>query len=215
VEHGARLASDGSRSLPEYLREDGFPIKGTYTDADPLTTVRGGTIVLDHGKVIVIYPQYSMQRSLIDDAGNLVDLGIDENMSRGPTFEVSMQPSRSMLLIRRVSGRGYVPVVRYRSCRYTSESLLPILDTPMNCNGWADLFIAPTGRAILFIAREKTEAEWCEMMNRLRQLLSGELAKERGHLLGLTKDRARLNLYLARKQWILEDYFSIRELQLL
>jgi hypothetical protein len=214
VEEDARISRHRSQSLPEFLREDGFPLKESYADGDPLTTVRGGTIVIDHGKAIVIYPRYFMQRRLIDDAGNLVDLGIDENFRRGPTFEVAMQPSLSRLLMQRVSSKGYIPVVRYRSFLYTSEFMLPILDTPMSCSGWADLFVDPTGRAKLFIAREKTEAEWYEMMNKLRQLLSGELAKKDYHLLGLTKDRAHLDLYLAKKQRILEEYFIVQDWKL-
>lgn len=210
VEENARVFPRRSCSLPEFLREDGFPLKESYVDGDPLTTVRGGTIVIDHGKAIVIYPRYFMQRRLIDDAGNLVDLGIDENLRRGPTFEAVMQPSLSRLLIERVSSKGYIPVVRYRSCPYASEYMLPILDTPMSCNGWADLFVDPTGRAQLFIAKENTEAQWYEMMNRLWRLLSGELAKKDHHLLGLTKDRVHLGLYLAEKQRILEEYFVVQ-----
>jgi hypothetical protein len=80
----------------------------------------------------------------------------------------------------------------------------------MSCNGWADLFIDPAGKAKLYIAREKTEAEWYTMMNRLRQLLSNELAKKDNHLLGLTQDSAHLDLYLAQKQSILEEYFVVQ-----
>ena len=85
----------------------------------------------------------------------------------------------------------------------------------MSCSGWADLFIDPAGRAKLFIAKEKTVAEWYEMMNKLRQLLSYELAKKDYHLLSLTKDRAHLDLYLAQKQSILEDYFTVQDWKLM
>jgi len=37
------------------------------------------------------------------------------------------------------------------------------------------------------------------------------LAKKDCHLLGLTKDQAHLNEYLAKKQRILRDYFVIRD----
>ena len=92
--------------------------------------------------------------------------------------------------------------------------MLPILDTPMSCSGWADLFVDTTGRATLFIAKEKTEAEWYDMMNKLRQLFSDELAKKDYHLLGLTKDRSHLDLYLAKKLSILEEYFTIQDWKL-
>ncbi len=215
VEENARASQRPSQSLPEFLREDGFPLKESYRDGDPLTTVRGGTIVIDHGEAIVIYPCYFIQRRLIDDTGDLIDLGIDENLHRGPTFMVAMQPSLSQVLVQRVSSKRYIPVVRYRSFPYTSGYMLPILDTPMSCSGWADLFIDPAGRAKLFIAKEKTVAEWYEMMNKLRQLLSYELAKKDYHLLSLTKDRAHLDLYLAQKQSILEDYFTVQDWKLM
>jgi hypothetical protein len=49
------------------------------------------------------------------------------------------------------------------------------------------------------------------MMERLRQLFFGELAKKGYHLLGLTKDEMHLHEYLSKKQRILEDYFIIQD----
>jgi hypothetical protein len=200
-----------SRYLPEFLKEDGFPLRESYSGDDPLTTDRGGTIVIDRDKMIVIYPRYFVQRRLIDDDGNLVDLGIDENFGHDPMFEVKMRPSLSKLLFQRVTTKGYIPVLRYWSFPYASDFMLPLLDTPMSANGWADLYIDTRGKAKLFIAREKTQAEWYEMMSRLRQLLFTELARKDYHLLGLTKDKAHLYQYLWQKQHILEDYFIIRD----
>jgi hypothetical protein len=154
-----RLADDSrfcahSLSFPEFLRENGFPLKASYPDGDPLSTDRVGTIVLDRGKVIVIYPHYFVQRRLIDDEGNILDLGIDEDLYRRPTFSVKLVPSVSSLLIRRVSSKGYIPVVRYHSVPYASDTMLPLLDTPMSANGWADLYIDTRGKGKLFIAKE-------------------------------------------------------------
>ena len=87
--------------------------------------------------------------------------------------------------------------------------MLPILDTPMSDSGWADLFIDTRGQAKLFIAKQKTLAEWYEMMERLRQLFFGELAKKGYQLQGLTKDQMHLNEYFSKKQRILEDYFIV------
>jgi hypothetical protein len=92
--------------------------------------------------------------------------------------------------------------------------MLPILDTPMSANGWADLFIDTAGKARLFIAKEKTDAEWVEVMNRLKQLFFAELARVDYHFLGLTQDKARLNQYLSQKQEILKDYFTIQDWRL-
>lgn len=211
VEDDSKYTEHSSEFLPEFLREDGFPLKESYADGDPLTTDRGGTIVMDKSKVIVIYPRYFVQRRLIDDEGNLVDLGLDENFSYGSTFQVYMRPSVSRLLTQRVSSKGYFPVVRYRSFPYASDFMVPILDTPTSDSGWADLFIDTRGKGKLYIAKNKTLAEWYEMMNRLKQLFYSELARKDCHLLGLTKDRDHLTQYLSKKQNILEDYYIIQD----
>ena len=47
------------------------------------------------------------------------------------------------------------------------------------------------------------------MMERLRQLFFGELAKKDYNLLGLTKDPMHLYEYFSKKQKILDDYFIV------
>jgi len=49
------------------------------------------------------------------------------------------------------------------------------------------------------------------MMERLRQLFFGELAKKGYSLFGLTKDRMHLHEYFCKKQRILEDYFIMMD----
>lgn len=199
-----------SRSLPKFLQEDGFPLKDTYLDGDPLTTERGGTIVIDKGKVKIIYPDYFVQGRLIDDEGNLVYMGLDENFQHSSSWKgVSVVPSLSRKLYKCVEYNEYVPIVRYRSFPYASDFMLPILDTPLSDSGWADLFINTRGKAKLFIAKEKSLEEWKELMERLRQLFFGELTKKGYHLLGLTKDQSHLYEYFSKKQEILEAYFTI------
>jgi hypothetical protein len=210
----AASAQNRSRFLPQFLREDGFPLKESYVDGDPLTSDRGGTLVIDKGELIIIYPRYFVQRRLIDDQGDLVDIGLDENFNHDPLFAVKMRPAVSELLVRYVKANGYIPVLRYRSVPYASDFMFPILDTPMSDSGWADLFIDTRGKGKLFIAKEKTLAEWYEMMNRLRQLLYSELARKDYHLLGLTEDKAHLNHYLSQKQEILRDYYIIQDWEL-
>ena len=197
--------------LPRFLQSHGFPIRDSYVDGDPLTTERGGIIVIDKGKTITITPKYFVQRRLIDDEGNLVHLGLDESFNHSTMFDVKMQPSVSALLIRCVSSHGYLPVLRYRSFPYASDYMLPILDTPMSCNGWADIFIDTRGKAKLFVAREHSDEGWIDMMNRLKQLLYDELAKKDNHLLGLTKDQADLSDYLSKKHAILEQFYTIKD----
>jgi hypothetical protein len=214
MEDDSSFSKHRARLLPDFLREDGFPLRETYLESDPLTTDRGGTIVMDRDKTIVIYPEYFAQRRLVDDEGTLIDLGLDEGIGRGIAFEVEMQPSVSRLLIQRVSARKYQPVVRYRSFPHASDFMLPILDTPMSASGWADVFIDPRGHAKLFISRERTETEWYEMMAKLKQLFYDELARKEYHLLGLTKDKTHLNEYFSKKMAILRNYFIVQDWQM-
>ena len=203
-------ARNRNRILSKFLQEDGFPLKDSYLDGDPLTTERGGTIVSDKGEIKIIYPNYFVQSRLIDDEGNLVYMGLDENFHHGSTWDgIPVAPSLSKKLYKCVAYNDYIPIVRYCSFPYASNFMLPILDTPMSDSSWADLFIDTRGKARLFIAKEKTLDEWYEMMERLRQLFFGELAKKGYQLLGLTKDEVHLHQYFSQKQAILEDYFLI------
>jgi hypothetical protein len=206
-------ASSRNRSplLPQFLREAGFPLKASYEDGDPLTSDRSGTVVIDKGQLVIIYPRYFVQRRLIDDLGNLVDLGLDEDFGLNPVFAVKMRPSVSEGLVRSAKAKGYIPVVRYRTVPYASDFLFPILDTPMSDSGWADLFIDTRGKGKLFIAKDKSLAEWYEMMNRLRELFFSELARKDYHLLGLAQDGAHLSQYMAKKQGILANYYIIQD----
>lgn len=205
-------ASNRSASFPIFLREDGFPLKASYIDGDPLTTERGGTLVINKGSIRLIYSNYFIQSRLIDDEGNLVYMGLDENFRPSSTWSgTSVIPSVSKKLFKSVLYEGYTPILRYRSFPYASNFMLPILDTPMSESGWADLFINTRGKAKLFIAKQKTLAEWYEMMERLRQLFFGELEKKGNHLLGLTKDQSHLNEYFSKKQIILEEYFTVMD----
>jgi hypothetical protein len=203
-------ARNRNRSLPKFLQEDGFPIKDNYVDGDPLTTERGGTIVIDKGKIKIIYLNYFIQSRLIDDEGNLVYMGLDENFHSSSTWRgVSLIPTISKKLYKCVAYNDYAPIFRYRSFPFASNFMLPILDTPMSDSGWADLFIDTRGKAKLFIAKQKTLEEWVEMMEKLRQLFFGELAKKDNHLLSFTKDQMQLDDYFTKKQQILEDYFLV------
>jgi hypothetical protein len=208
----APSARNRNQALPKFLQEDGFPLKDAYPDGDPLTTERGGTIVIDKKTIKIIYSNYFVQSRLIDDEGNLVYMGLDENFQPSSTWcGISVMPSVSRKLYKGVAYNEYVPIVRYRSFPYASDFMLPILDTPLSDSGWADLFIDTRGRAKLFIAKQRTLKEWYEMMERLRQLFFGELARKGYHLLGLTKDQMHLNEYFLKKQRILEDYFIVMD----
>jgi hypothetical protein len=205
-------ARDRSPGFVRFLQEDGFPLKDSYRDGDPLTTERGGMLVLDHGRIKLIHLNYFVQSRLIDDEGNLVYMGLDENFQPSSSWSgASVIPSVSKKLYKSVQYEGYTPILRYRSFPYASNFMLPILDTPMSDSGWADLFIDPHGKAKLFIAKQKTLTEWSEMMERLRQLFFGELGKKGNHLLGLTKDQYHLNDYFSKKQRILEEYFTLMD----
>ncbi|MEP7135257.1 MAG: hypothetical protein ABI904_10020 [Chloroflexota bacterium] len=215
IDTNSASANTRNSNFPKFLREDGFPLKDSYPDGDPLTTERGGTLVLDEGKLKLIYSNYFIQSRLIDDEGNLIYMGLDENFQPSATWSSTpVIPSVSKKLFKTVQYEGYLPILRYRSFPYASEFMFPILDTPMSDSDWADLFIDTRGKAKLFIAKQKTLEEWYEMMNRLRQLFFGELEKKGNHLLGLTKDQHHLNEYFSKKQRILEDYFTVMDWQL-
>lgn len=203
-------ANNRTPSFSKFLREDGFPLKEVYEDGDPLTTERGGTLVIDKGQIKLIYSNYFVQSRLIDDEGNLVYVGLDENFQPSSTWSgVPMIPSVSKKLFKAVLYEAYTPILRYRSFPYASNFMLPILDTPMSESGWADLFIDTRGKAKLFIAKQKTLEEWYQMMERLRLLFFGELGKKHNRLLGLTKDQGYLFDYYSKKQKIVEDYFTV------
>jgi hypothetical protein len=141
-------ARDRRPAFVKFLQEDGFPLKDSYADGDPLTTERGGTLVLDHGEVKLLHLNYFVQSRLIDDEGNLVYMGLDENFQPSATWSgVSVIPSVSKKLYKSVEYEGYTPILRYRSFPYAANFMLPILDTPMSDSGWADLFIDPHGKS--------------------------------------------------------------------
>jgi hypothetical protein len=204
-------AGPKSTALPQFLRESGFPLRHAYPDGDPLTTERGGTIVGGGGEVIVIYPKYFVQRRVIDDDGALVYLGLNEEHEDVTQLGIQLRPSTSALLLKCASYHGYTPIVRYRSFPYASDHLLPLLDTPISDSGWADLFIDTRGRAKLFVAKDRTLPQWCEMLEELRQLLYAELARKDYHLLGLTRDPTHLNEYMVKKQAILAMYYHTED----
>ncbi len=201
-----------SHDLAGFLRQSGFPIKEFYEDGDPLSTDRGGTIVLDStGEAVIIRPRYFTQRRLIDEQGSLVNLGADEDPARRATFEVKMMPSVSMALLDRVSQKKYKPLLRYRSVPYQAESLLPIMDTPMSKSGWADLFLDPQGKGRLYLANKNTREQWAEMMNRLSELYFEEVKLKDDRLVKLTQDSVLLRSYLHQKEKILADYYTIQD----
>jgi hypothetical protein len=201
--------------LTGFLREDGFPLKAVYEDGDPLTTERGGIIVVEKDKILVTYPKYLTQRRLIDDEGNLVDIGIDEGFGLTGITEVKAHPAVLKSLVQYAASNSYTPILRYHSTPYSSDYMLPILDTPISTSGWADLFIDLHGRGKLFITREKSLSEWCEMMAKLRQLFYNALADKNYHLLGITKDKVYLKGYLEKKMEILKNYYIILDWQVL
>jgi hypothetical protein len=211
IDTSRQHAENRSPSLARFLREDGFPLQENYADGDPLTAERGGVIVFHQGRVLVAYPKYLTQRRLIDDEGNLVDLGIDEGFGLGDVIQVKMRPAVLGSLVEYASSNGYMPILRYHSVPYASDLMLPIVDAPISISGWADLFIDTRGKGKLFISKENELSEWYEMMSQLRQLFYDELARHDYHLLGLTKDKSHLNEYLSRKMDILRDYYHIQD----
>ncbi|MEK7573622.1 MAG: hypothetical protein AAB531_04320 [Patescibacteria group bacterium] len=198
-----------SMPIPEFLQKLGFPLKESYADGDPLNLERGGIITPDGA---VHHPEFFVQRSVVDDEGNLIVLGHDEGAAMEDTLK--MQPAFYKKLAKQgFRTNGPFPfLVRYRSHPVCDETMLPILDVPMSANGWSELVINPQGKARLFIARDCSDNQWAEMMSRLQQLLIDELGRKGNHLLAFTKDKDHLNDYLKRKEVILRDYFVVEDL---
>ena len=199
-------------ALPKFLKEQGFSLKESYNDGDPLTTERNGIIVEKGDKITLFHPSYFVQRRLIDDEGNLIYLGLDESEDKRTNFTVKMVPSVSRKLFKEIPRRVYKPIMRYHSFPYESDTMLPVIDTPISSSEWSELVIDPRGRARLFVAKDKELHEWEEMMYELRDLFIEEVAKKEYHLLGLTKDKAHLNEYLRKKEEILRNCFLIEDL---
>ncbi len=199
-------------ALPEFLKKQGFPLKESYNDGDPLTTERSGIIVEKGDTITLFHLPHFVQRRLIDDEGNLIYLGLDEGEDKRTNFAVKMVPSVSRKLFKEMPRRAYKPIMRYHSFPYESDTMLPVIDTPISSSEWSELVIDPRGRARLFAAKDKELDEWDEMMCELRDLFIEEVAKKEYHLLGLTKDKAHLNEYLIKKEEILRDCFVIEDL---
>jgi len=151
-------------ALPEFLKKQGFPLKEAYNDDDPLTTERSGIIVEKGDKITIFHPSYFVQRRLIDDEGNLIYLGLDEGEDKRTNFAVNMVPSVFRKLFKETSRKGYQPVLRYHSFPYESNTMLPVIDTPISSSEWSELVIDPRGIARLFVAKDKELDEWDEMM---------------------------------------------------
>ncbi len=195
--------------IPEFLKRQGFSLKESYEDGNPFHLERGGIITPDG---MVHHPDFFLQRSLIDDEGNLICLGHDEEAATMDT--VKMQPA----FYKRLAQQGFRTngpfpfLIRYRSHPVCDETMLPILDVPMSASNWSELVVNPQGKARLFTAKDNSDKQWAEMMSRLQQLLIVEMRKKQNRLLALTKDGAHLQEYLQQKETILSDYFEIRDL---
>ncbi len=195
--------------IPEFLRKLGFPINESFKGGNPLNLERGGIISPDGA---VHHPEFFLQRSIVDDEGNLIVLGHDEGAASDDTLK--MQPAFYKKLAQQgFRTNGPFPfLIRYRSHPVCDETMLPILDVPMSASNWSELVVNPQGKARLFTAKDNSDKQWVEMMGKLQQLLIDEMRKKRNHLLAFTKGKDHLNEYLKRKEAILQDYFIIEDL---
>lgn len=194
----------------QILRHLGFPLKTEYRDGNPLAVKRVGLV---DSQGIVHRPAYFFQRSLIDDEGNLLYLGLDDTkaiLAAMPKLRPVEHVSAIGKVLRRISLAP--PIVRYCTFPFASETLLPLVDTPPTLPGWADLVISPSGRGRLFIAMDKDPFEWQQMMNLLKELLIDTLKSVEFRLLSLTKNADLQDEYLTKKESILRECFLIKEL---
>ena len=198
--------------LPQFLRDKGFPVgeKGIQKD-DPFSTVANGVIVQrTQGNMSVIHPKLLAQRTLIDDEGKIIYLGIDEEtVPRKTIFVIRMRAAEFENFHQLFSHQRYKPILWYHSFPTVSDRMLAIWDAPLTSNLLSELVIDPRGKAKLFIPKEK--ANWQEFMNSLLRLWLTIFASKGNELLAFFKDKDCLNDYLEKKEKILRAYYLIED----
>jgi len=211
--------------LPQMLHNEGFPIARPRRDKDPdpFVTITGGVWVqtkTGEQKAIktgeIGDPALFVQRTLIDDEGNVIYLGFDDGYWTVPNFSVTMKPTPTFSrFLEETYGKDYTPLLWYHTSPvpFASELWMPILDIPLTSYAIPELVIDPeTKKGILFIAKSGADLEEC--MQRLQALWETELAACDRSLLTLMKNEDRLWAYLKEKEEILGRNFLWEEYDL-
>jgi hypothetical protein len=193
-------------TIGTFLRHQGFPLRERYQEETPFALIRSGLVTGDETVHRVAHIE---QRVLIDDRGDLVHLGLLKS-SRGGARDVLLTPSTFPALFKSDLQR---PVLRYLTVPVASESLLGLIDIPIGVHGWADLLIDPRGRARLLVARDRTSEDWQELADRLLRVFVDAMRAKGNRLLALVQDPEALSGYVVRKEKILDDYFTLVDVE--
>jgi hypothetical protein len=245
LEHGVhgQRGRDGLVTLPEglqvqepgsfvpfrdFLRGEGFPVNSAPPAAPDIFTleVSGIAVVTASGEPTVSRLPYFIQRTLVDDEGNVICLGLDEGLEEAPPlpsgpvevnsrefpFPVYLAPCAAHLIarqFRKSSMRGLVgdaSVIRYV---FYPALGLPLIDTPLLGGLWTDVFIYADMTAAAFIPKPDADRTSRTLAGALEDLWARELKKEGHHLLKFTRNTDHVTEYLTAKTRLLRQAFDI------
>jgi len=221
VPEGVEIATGPGQyiGLRDFLWDAGFPI--TPPPAAPgifTMEVSGLAGVSPTGAVGIWRDPYFLHRSLVDDQGSAICLGLDEDIENANNlpFTARLEPCVGKELPERIARRrlvppgwqpGHSPLVRYVYYPLPATMTLPLIDAPVISNQWVDLFLYPDGAGLAFIPRPGRERD--EPGPRLSELWGYHLHKKNHRLLGLTHDKDHVMEYLDAKMRILAEAFEI------
>jgi hypothetical protein len=180
--------------------------------------VSGLAGVSPSGAVGIWQDPYFVHRSLVDDQGSAICLGLDEDVEKAGDipFTVRLEPCAAEELPGRIARRrlvplgwqpGHSPLIRYVYYPLAETMTLPLIDAPVVSDHWIDLFLNPAGTGHAFVPKPGREPG--EPDPRLSELWESHLCKKKYRLLGLARDKDHLMEYLDAKMRILGETFEI------
>jgi hypothetical protein len=238
-------------SFKDFLEMECFPIRLVPTGSPSVFTMEVSGIVLRNAKghlgrridklahvtqlnedLWLIKEPYFVHRSLLDDEGRLIYLGLDEGIVRySPDpelvvynyehipYSVNCIPWKGYALvkyqnktIRYARYADWHPLFRFTYFPLTCRTPLPLVDIPLPSKLWFDVFVQKGSSAVAYIPLHKVDHNI--MLTKLNELWDSQLAKKNYSLLTFTKDIDHIEDYLKAKDKILHDYFDVVRLEL-
>lgn len=213
--------------LPQFLQEEDFPIEQSKLSRQFMTTVSGVIMRTPDPegdgryKYKVLHPQFSIQRVLIDDEGEVIWLGLDYGQDPTPKFSVWMHPTLDVLtkllmkVYQEVEGAPwhYEPLVWYHTSLLPfADAELPLVDVPPMGHTLVEVIVEPNGRSRILIPRQGADFE--ALINYIEEHWERTSSDCGGHLLPLMKDKDKLREYLDRKMEIINEYYLCEDYEL-
>jgi hypothetical protein len=221
----------GNEYLPldQFLTELGFPAAPRQGDDLYTMEVSKLAVLDDKDRVHFVDEDFFVHRSLVDEDGNLIYIGLDEGIEharddgaianqnidnfRWAPFPIRIWPwmgyGLKKYFEKSVRFRRYLnltPLFRFTCFPQTTEIYLPLLDYPKNLEGAPEIFIRPDGKGTIFLPHEGISLG--EMAERLWDLWKTEYYKVNGSLLSITRNADHVNSYLEKKQAVIAEYFE-------